>query len=416
MENQQEIVENSFTFFLKIIIFLLLIFFLKNKSSANIKTLNVSTINTKININKMANQSMRLDHEFSEYQEYFQSAKEGKILYEENLVYSQNPLISVVIPLYNVENYINATLKSVQNQKMKDIEIILIDDFSTDNSIKYVEESQKKDPRILIFKNKKNMGVLYSKSLGVLKARGKYIFPLDDDDMIIIDDLFDYIYEEIDNGKYDIIEFSWIESYKYDLFNKSISTKPFCAHRLDKVIYQPELRKRFNRIDHDILYFPDRYLWGRIISKELYIKSIEAFGEDIKQRITIHEDTIMTFMLFKYGKSFKKIGKIGIIHFLLETTTSYKKYSSNRFKSTCLSYVNYIDLLYKHIENTTMAKEDAFFEFKHWILQGACKFAKYGLEKKLNITNNFYNDSMISKSKKNEISKFLAFINKLKSQ
>jgi len=110
MENQQEIVENSFTFFLKIIIFLLLIFFLKNKSSANIKTLNVSTINTKININKMANQSMRLDHEFSEYQEYFQSAKEGKILYEENLVYSQNPLISVVIPLYNVENYINATL------------------------------------------------------------------------------------------------------------------------------------------------------------------------------------------------------------------------------------------------------------------------------------------------------------------
>jgi len=213
MENQQEIVENSFTFFLKIIIFLLLIFFLKNKSSANIKTLNVSTINTKININKMANQSMRLDHEFSEYQEYFQSAKEGKILYEENLVYSQNPLISVVIPLYNVENYINATLTSVQNQKMKDIEIILIDDFSTDNSIKYVEEVQKKDPRILIFKNKKNMGVLYSKSLGVLKARGKYIFPLDDDDMIIIDDLFDYIYEEIDNGKYDIIEFSWIESY-----------------------------------------------------------------------------------------------------------------------------------------------------------------------------------------------------------
>ena len=147
---------------------------------------------------------------------------------------------------------------------MKDIEIILIDDFSTDNSIKYVEETQKKDPRILIFKNKKNMGVLYSKSLGVLKARGKYIFPLDDDDMIIIDDLFDYIYEEIDKGKYDIVEFSWIESFKFDLFNKSISSKPFCAHTLDKVIYQPELRKRFNRKEHDILYFPDRNLWGRI--------------------------------------------------------------------------------------------------------------------------------------------------------
>ena len=85
----------------------------------------------------------------------------------------------------------------------------------------------------------------------------------------------------------------------------------------------------------------------------------------------MNEDTIMTFMLFKYGKSFKKIGKIGIIHFLLETTTSYKIYFIKRFETTCLSYVNYIDILYKHIENTTMAKEDAFFEFEHWILQGA---------------------------------------------
>ena len=124
----------------------------------------------------------------------------------------------------------------------------------------------------------------------------------------------------------------------------------------------------------------------------------------------------MTFMLFKYGKSFKKIGKLGIIHFLLETSTSYKMYFIKRFKTTCLSYVNYIDLLYKYIENTTMAKEEAFHEFDHWILQNQCKYNKYGLEKKINFTKKFYNDSMISKSKKNEISKFLAFINKLKSQ
>ena len=88
---------------------------------------------------------------------------------------------------------------------MKDIEIILVDDCCTDNSTKYIEEAQKKDPRIILMKNKKNMGILYSRGIGVLKARGKYIFPLDDDDMIIIDDLFDYIYEEIEEGKYDIL-------------------------------------------------------------------------------------------------------------------------------------------------------------------------------------------------------------------
>ena len=62
-------------------------------------------------------------------------------------------------------------------------------------------------------------------------------------------------------GKYDIVEFSWIESSIYDLFEKSLYTKPFCVHSLDKVIYQPELRKRFNRKESKILHFPDRYLW-----------------------------------------------------------------------------------------------------------------------------------------------------------
>ena len=430
MENRQKIVQISFTFFLKIIIFLLLIFFLINKSELNKFNLNIVSfensnnsvslniwnilnINTQINNNKKTNQNKKINYEFNKYKEYFQIAKEGKILYEENLVYTQNPLISVVIPLYNVEKYINATLKSVQNQKMKNIEIILIDDFSTDNSAKYVEEIQKKDPRILLFKNKKNMDILYSRGIGVLKARGKYIFPLDDDDMIIIDDLFNYVYEEIEEGKYDIVEFNWIESYKYELFERSLYRKPFCVHSLDKVIYQPELRKRFNRDENGILHFPDRFLWGRIFSKELYIKSIEAFGKDLKQRFTIHEDTIMTFMLFKYGKSFKKIGKIGICHFLLETSTSYKMYFINEFKTTCLSYTNYIDILYKHIENTTMAKEDVFFEFNHWILQSQCKYNKYGLEKKINLTKKFYNDSMIPKYRRIIIQDFLYFIIKL---
>jgi glycosyltransferase involved in cell wall biosynthesis len=293
---------------------------------------------------------------------------------------------------------------------MKDIEIILIDDCSEDNSVKYVEEVQTKDPRIIFIKNKKNMGILYSRGIGVVKARGKYIFPFDSDDLIMTDDLFDYIYEEIEKGKYDIIEFSWINSYIYELVENSFYNKPFCVHSLDEVIYQPELRQRFNRDEKGNLLLPDRYIWGKIISKDLYTKSIEVIGEDLEQKITAHEDTIIGFMLFKYGKSFKKIGKIGICHFLLETSTSYKMYFINEFETTCLSYTNYIDILYKHIENTTMAKEDAFYEFDHWILQSQCKYNKYGLEKKINLIKKFYNDSMIPKYRRIIIQDFLYFI------
>jgi len=210
-------IKDAYSFLFKIIIFLLIIFSIEKKTklekfninlnissilsskysinNSNLSTItcptdllntwNISTTNIQTNINKTRNKNMKLNYEFSKYKEYFQNAKEGIILYEDNLVYSQNPLISVVISLYNDEKYINSTLKSVQNQKMKDIEIILVDDYSTDNSVKYAKEVQKRDPRIILIQNKKNMGILYSRGIGVLKARGKYIFPLDDDDMII---------------------------------------------------------------------------------------------------------------------------------------------------------------------------------------------------------------------------------------
>ena len=296
---------------------------------------------------------------------------------------------------------------------MKDIEIILVDDYSIDNSVIYVKEVQKRDPRIILIQNKKNMGILYSKSIGVLKERGKYIFSLDDDDMIIIDDLFDYIYEEIEEGKYDLVEFSWINSNKYELDESSFHRKTFCAHSFDKVIYQPQLRRRFNRDENGRLHLPDRYIWGRIISKELYKKSVESFGEDLELKLTTHEDTIIQFMLFKYGKSFKKIRKIGICHFLYSSSTTGKSFLSNDMETTCLSYINFIDILYKHIENTTMAKEEAFSEFDHWFLQSKTKYYKYGLERKINITKKFYNDSMMPKYKQKEIEDFLAYLNKL---
>ena len=439
---------SSFTFLFKFIILIIIMFFLEStqgpkkfninsnissiissKDSINnsdisiiisttdhINNLSISNINIKVEHNKTMNQNNEFDDEFNKCKEYIKNAREGNILYEENLEYSQNPLISVVIALFNNEKYINGTLKSVQNQKMKDIEIILIDDCSEDNSVKYVEEVQKKDPRIIFIKNKKNMGILYSRGIGVLKARGKYIFPFDSDDLIMTDDLFDYIYEEIEKGKYDIIEFSWINSYIYELVENSFYNKPFCVHSLDEVIYQPELRQRFNRDEKGNLLLPDRFIWGKIISKDLYTKSIEVIGEDLEQKITAHEDTIIGFMLFKYGKSFKKIGKIGIFHFLNQNTSSATYFSNNLIETTCKSYINYIDILYKNIENTTMAKEDAFFEFNHWFILNKCKFYKYGLEKKINITQKFYNDLMIPKRRKIEIENFLKYITSLLSK
>ena len=75
---------------------------------------------------------------------------------------SKQPKISVIIPVYNSQKTIKSAIRSIQNQNMIDIEIILINDFSKDNSSQIVEEIHQNDPRIIIINNNKNMGTIDS--------------------------------------------------------------------------------------------------------------------------------------------------------------------------------------------------------------------------------------------------------------
>jgi glycosyltransferase involved in cell wall biosynthesis len=91
---------------------------------------------------------------------------------------------------------------------MKDIEIILVDDNSRDNSINIIEELQRNDLRIKIIKNKKNRGPLYSKSIGVLKSKREYLMILDSDDLFTNEKLFNICFKEVKDNNIDILEFS----------------------------------------------------------------------------------------------------------------------------------------------------------------------------------------------------------------
>ncbi|GAA4816288.1 glycosyltransferase family A protein [Litoribaculum gwangyangense] len=94
------------------------------------------------------------------------------------------PFISVVIPLYNKEKYIKATIESVLNQSFTDFEIIVVNDGSTDDSLNIVKNI--KDSRIHTYSNK-NHGLSYSRNFGIKKARSEYIAFLDADDLWMVD-------------------------------------------------------------------------------------------------------------------------------------------------------------------------------------------------------------------------------------
>ena len=100
---------------------------------------------------------------------------------------------------------------------MINIEIILINDYSKDNSLQIIEKIQKKDLRIIIINNKNNIGILYSRCIGVLKSRGNYILNLDHDDMFFDEDVYDKLYQSTENGNYDIISFMEVEGENHDI-------------------------------------------------------------------------------------------------------------------------------------------------------------------------------------------------------
>lgn len=96
------------------------------------------------------------------------------------------PLVSVIIPVYNAEPYLNECLDSVINQSVNDIEIICINDGSTDKSLDILQQYAENDSRIKIF-SIENQGVSHARNLGLSKAEGKYVCFIDSDDYVDLD-------------------------------------------------------------------------------------------------------------------------------------------------------------------------------------------------------------------------------------
>lgn len=93
-----------------------------------------------------------------------------------------NPEVSIIMPVYNSEKFVSEAIESVLTQTFANLELIVIDDGSNDNSVSIVKEYQKKDNRVILF-CQENMGVSCARNKGMLYARGKFIFFLDSDDI-----------------------------------------------------------------------------------------------------------------------------------------------------------------------------------------------------------------------------------------
>lgn len=113
------------------------------------------------------------------------------------------PLISVIVPIYNTELYLEKCIHSIIEQTYTELEILLINDGSVDHSLNICYDFAKKDNRIRVF-NKKNSGVSNTRNLGIQKSRGEYILFVDSDDFIDVD-YISKMYQEIEKNNYEMI-------------------------------------------------------------------------------------------------------------------------------------------------------------------------------------------------------------------
>ena len=129
-------------------------------------------------------------------------------------------MISIIIPVYNCEQSIDRCLASVLSQTYSDIEIIIIDDCSTDNSYKKCLSYQRSDNRVKVYRNDINQGVSYSRNRGIDKATGDYICFVDADDELYATNALELLY----NPSYDLVcgNFELIRDNEVSIDNKLI--------------------------------------------------------------------------------------------------------------------------------------------------------------------------------------------------
>lgn len=122
-----------------------------------------------------------------------------------------NELVSIVIPVYNGEKYINECINSIVNQDYGCFELIIIDDFSTDNSLLVLYSISKTDKRIRVYSNT-HKGIVYALNLGIQYSKGKYIIRMDIDDIMHNTRLTEQI-DFMENNKNIIVCSSWATAF-----------------------------------------------------------------------------------------------------------------------------------------------------------------------------------------------------------
>lgn len=212
--------------------------------------------------------------------------------------------VSIIVPIYNTEEYLEDCLSSIVNQSLNNIEIILVNDGSTDGSADIIESYHQKYPKCIRVFHQKNQGQASARNLGIEKATGKFIGFVDSDDTII-PEMFEKMYLKAEEEEADMVECD----YRYCKIQdgQNVAIKKYGT-----------IKERNNSAELfiDPLVSP----WNKLFRKSLLDNSLIRFPEGL-----IYEDTAFYIELIPWINRISFVSEVLVLHYSRENSTQTKK-------------------------------------------------------------------------------------------
>ena len=313
------------------------------------------------------------------------------------------PKISIIITVYNQEDYIFKIYSCILNQSFKEIEIIFIDDNSSDKSFYLIEKLMELDKRIIYIRNKFNKGQFYSRNRAALSAKGKYILIIDPDDYLL-NNILIKCYKVAKKFKLDIVQF-------YHVMGNYSENHLYILNQNSREIHQPKTKNIFFNI-------PTRYLWDKLIKKDVFIKSIYFMHEEFrKERFIIHNDEIACFGIFKTADSYGQIEEVGYFYNRnITNSTTKKNFFPENINGRFHSIFSIMKYYYEQSANNTYEKFYGGYKFFTYRIvrkyEDKIKYLTKGFDFINDVIYIYLNCSFFNSTQKYLLKKFMNKINK----
>ena len=385
---------------------------LRIKASIIISIILINNIYVSVNINK----NVLFVKPFEKYVNACKNSRKMSRI----KIFNDTPYISVCLAALNMKLYMEQNLLSIINQSFQDFEIIIVNDYSKDETEHIIRNLQLSDKRIKLVNHSENLGVYRSRIEAILNAKGEYILLMDPDDMFLNQNLFKGLYTYNLKNNLDIVEFSVYQQKEGEkkIFLPDNHYETHYHGFPKEIISQPELSNLLYYLPGTKEYSKTicRNIWNKIIRRKVFLKVDEYIGKEYYDAFVITaDDMLMNVIAYQYAKNYSNIILPGYLYNIRNVSMSRGEGGIELKKVRTINHYQYFYILYKYLKDFQKDRNFLMYEMKdlnHYVLFIKDLNMKEYIIKEIIFLNDLLRDKKVSKEFRQYIKKTIAYFKK----